>query len=349
MVPPGPIPVSPKPAPPPPPKAPPGQILQVGPAKIELVRKGGPVESRLVSQALSKLKAELEDKFGNNVVKKLTTIKLYVVGGGELTDEDRSFFIAQGFSAEKLDETFAQGGRIHGLANLSNNIIIIPADKAISQGEFGFSNILKHEVGHQLIGVQCSGHPDTHECGGVMVAEPSARVDLGYTDQFRDTVIEIHQNVVAEAVRYTSAWGPSPEDEIQIYGVSYEAYRAEYDRLWEQGWRLKLLSPYVFNGEVRYTAVWQPSRESEIQIYGATYQEYRAQYDELWNQGWRLKLLSPYVFNGEVRYTAVWQSSRESEIQIYGVSYEAYRAEYDRLWEQGWRLKLLNPYACTRC
>jgi hypothetical protein len=246
-----------------------------------------------LGRALSKLKSELEDKFGNSSVKRVTNITLYVVGGAELTDEDRAFFVAQGFSPEELNKTFARGGEVHGLSNRSNNTVIIPADKAINQGEFGFSNILKHEVGHQLIGVGCDGHPNTPECGAVMVGAPSARVDLGYTPQFRDVVIQIHLTVATETVRYTSVWHSSTEGEIQVYGWTYQDYRAKYDELWKQGWRLKLLSPYVFNGEVRYTAVWRPSREGEIQVYGWTYQDYRAKYDELWEQGWRLKLLSP--------------------------------------------------------
>jgi hypothetical protein len=85
------------------------------------------------------------------------------------------------------------------------------------------------------------------------------------------------------------------EDEIQVYGWIYEDYKAFYDELWVQGWRLKLLSPYVLNDEVRYTAVWQPSIEGEIQVYGWSYEDYRAEYDKLWVQGWRLKLLTPFV------------------------------------------------------
>jgi murein DD-endopeptidase MepM/ murein hydrolase activator NlpD len=145
-------------------------------------------------------------------------------------------------------------------------------------------------------------------------------------------------------VRYTAAWQPSNEGEIQVYGWTYADYRAKYDELWPQGWRLKHLAPYIVGGGVRYTATWQPSSEGEIQVYGWTYADYRAKYDELWPQGWRLKLLASYVVDGDVRYTAVWQPSSEGEIQVYGWTYPDYRAKYDELWPQGWRLKLLSPY-----
>jgi hypothetical protein len=43
---------------------------------------------------------------------------------------------------------------------------------------------------------------------------------------------------------YTAVWRPSTEGEIQVYGWRYEDYRAKYDELWSQGWRLKLLDTY---------------------------------------------------------------------------------------------------------
>lgn len=79
-----------------------------------------------------------------------------------------------------------------------------------------------------------------------------------------------------------------------MYGWTHQDYRDKYDELWQQGWRLKLLSVYVVNGQERYTAVWCPSSEGEIQVYGWTYRDYRARYDVLWQFGWRLKLIDAY-------------------------------------------------------
>lgn len=144
--------------------------------------------------------------------------------------------------------------------------------------------------------------------------------------------------------RYTAVWRPSTAGEIQVYGWTYAGFRAKYDELWPQGWRLKQLNVHVVNGQPRYTAVWKPSTEGEIQVYGWSYEDFRAKYDELWPQGWRLKLLSVYVLNGQVLYTAAWKPSTAGEIQVYGWTYEAFRAKYDELWPQGWRLKLLDVY-----
>ena len=51
--------------------------------------------------------------------------------------------------------------------------------------------------------------------------------------------------VVGGQVRYTAVWKPSTEGEIQVYGWTYQDYRAKYDVLWHQGRRLKELAIYV--------------------------------------------------------------------------------------------------------
>jgi len=146
----------------------------------------------------------------------------------------------------------------------------------------------------------------------------------------------------ASPIRYTAAWTQNTTGEYQIYDVPYATYRARYDELWPQGWRLHSLSTVVANGQVLYTAVWRPGTGGEYQIYDATYTQYRARYDELWPQGWRLKVLTRYVLNGTIRYTAAWVPATGGEYQIYDVNYAQYRARYDELWPQGWRLKLID-------
>lgn len=149
----------------------------------------------------------------------------------------------------------------------------------------------------------------------------------------------------ASPVRYAAAWARSTTGERQMYDVPYAQFRARYDELWPQGWRLHSLSTVVVNGQPLYTAVWRPGGGGEFQVYGATYAQYRARYDELWPQGWRLKLLSRYVLNGQVLYTAVWSPGTGGESQIYDATYAQYRARYDELWPKGWRLKLIDVVA----
>jgi concanavalin A-like lectin/glucanase superfamily protein/peptidase M23-like protein/polyglycine hydrolase-like protein len=154
-------------------------------------------------------------------------------------------------------------------------------------------------------------------------------------------VIRVPSNPTAQ---YNAVWRPNTTPEIQVEGWKYQDYRAAYDQLWPQGWRLYTLQSYVLNGQVLYNAVWRPGATSEIQVYGWTYQDYRQKYDELWPQGWRLYILQSYVLNGQALYNAVWRPNTTAEIQVYGWTYQDYRQKYDELWPQGWRLYILQSY-----
>lgn len=75
---------------------------------------------------------------------------------------------------------------------------------------------------------------------------------------------------VGTGLRITAVWRKEPADEIQVYGWSYENYRARYDRLWPQGYRLHALETAVVDGQVSYSAVWRKGAVPEVQVYGWT-------------------------------------------------------------------------------
>jgi Bacterial tandem repeat domain 1 len=145
-------------------------------------------------------------------------------------------------------------------------------------------------------------------------------------------------------VRYNAVWEPSTASEIQVYGWTYDDYRNEYDQLWDQGWRLKILNAFVLSGDqVRYNAVWEPSTSNEIQVYGWAYGDYRNYYDQIWSQGWRLKSLDTFVLSGDqVRYNAVWEPTGVGETQAYEYANEDFRTTDDALQQQGWSLGILT-------
>jgi hypothetical protein len=152
----------------------------------------------------------------------------------------------------------------------------------------------------------------------------------------------VHDNTQAGACSTT---GYTSLSEYQDYGVTYAQFRAHYDQLWPQGWRLHILNAYVSNGQVLYNAVWRPAGDTgEIQLLGATYADYRAKYAQLWAQNWRLNILQSYVLNGQVYYNAVWRPGNGGEIQDYGVTYAQYRSHYDQYWQEDWRLYILQSY-----
>lgn len=147
-------------------------------------------------------------------------------------------------------------------------------------------------------------------------------------------------------LRYNAVWyeSKSSHAEIQVYSWKYEDFRAKYDELWPQGWRLRILRTYVINSQVRYTAVWVKSKRDEIQVYGWKYDDFRAKYAELWLKGWRISILQPYVVNNQVLYNAVWRPSHRRETQVYGWKYNDFLRKHNELRRQGWRLHLVQPY-----
>ncbi len=59
-------------------------------------------------------------------------------------------------------------------------------------------------------------------------------------------------------VRYNAVWHPGTHPEIEMYEANYTDYRAKYDTLYQEGWRLYILQTYVLNnGDVQYNAVWR--------------------------------------------------------------------------------------------
>jgi hypothetical protein len=150
--------------------------------------------------------------------------------------------------------------------------------------------------------------------------------------------------VAAPEHNVTAVWHKSNTEEIQVHGWRYADYRARYDEIWQQGYRLHTLDINVVDGKPLYNAVWRKGATPEKQVYGWTYDDYREKYDDLWKDGWRLHLLEPYVVGGKLRYTAVWRKVGGAEKQVYGWSYDDYREKYDDLWKDGWRLHLIEPY-----
>jgi len=110
-------------------------------------------------------------------------------------------------------------------------------------------------------------------------------------------------------VLYNAVWRPGDSGETQVYGWKLSDFQTEYNKLWNQGWRLYILDSYVISdGTVRYNAVWRPATHGETQVYDWTYSSYRTEYNTLWKSGWRLYILNAYVLPGDtVRYDAVWQ------------------------------------------
>lgn len=168
--------------------------------------------------------------------------------------------------------------------------------------------------------------------------------DAWWKDGWRLHLLETA--VVNGQVEYSAVWRQDGNiGEIQVYGYKYADFKAEYDKLWPDGWRIYLLSNYVINNVVYYTAVWRKSGNlGEMQYFSLEFDDYKEKNAALSKDGWRIYLLNNYVVNGKVYYTAVWRQDKGPEMQVWGKTYADYRAKYDDAWKDGWRLRVLSNY-----
>jgi hypothetical protein len=59
-------------------------------------------------------------------------------------------------------------------------------------------------------------------------------------------------------VLHSAVWRPGTHEEKTFFGSTYADYKAKYDEIFPQGWRLYILNTYVLpNGDLRYDAVWR--------------------------------------------------------------------------------------------
>lgn len=169
--------------------------------------------------------------------------------------------------------------------------------------------------------------------------------DLIWKDGWRLHLLETA--VVNGQVEYSAVWRKAAgAEERQVYDYKYADFKAEYDKIWKDGWRLHLLSNYVLNGQVYYTAVWRkPGDIGETQYFSLEFDDYKAKNEALAKDGWRVHILNNYVLNGKVLYTAVWRNTGNTpQTQVWGWKYPDFKAKYDELWKDGWRLHVLSNY-----
>jgi hypothetical protein len=251
---------------------------------------------------------------------------------------------ATGFS---LDPTCSCGGYHSSLSSSSFFGVIAPgpdpSDQEPYEGAISrYQVITSHEV------FEASTDPSDNQFNGwdEVADQCNTFVTLdwpgGVKLQFA-AIIDDTANHSCTTTGYTSL------DEIQDYGVTYSTYLAEYNTLWNEGYRLYILQSYVLeNGEVLYNAVWRPMGDvGEIQQYGVTFDEYHSEYDTLFPEGWRIYILQSYVLpNGQVLYNAVYRPGNLLETQAYGVTYDEFRSEYNSLYPSPgyWRLYILQSY-----
>lgn len=168
---------------------------------------------------------------------------------------------------------------------------------------------------HLHIAVTTRGRAHRFDSAYATIPAPFSNYELLYdTGGLAELVVrgvpqegQLIRRPLLSPVRWAAVWRPGTVGEQVMYDAPYDAFRARYDEIFRQGWRLRSLVPYVDKGEIRYAAVWRPDTANEVQVYGWAIADVQTKYSEMLAQGWHLTLLQPYVVNGQVLCTAAWQ------------------------------------------
>lgn len=235
-----------------------------------------------------------------------------------------AIFPAHGFS---VDGCSGCGG-YHSSESLASFYLVVPADQE------------QAVIGHEIFEAAADPAVNNFQGWDEAVDQCDSAPNLGMSFGVIPPVTDNTNGGQCSTTGYTSL------DEIQVYGWTYADYRAKYNAIWPDGWRLYILQSYVVDGQVLYNAVWRPMGNTpEIQYYEATFSAYKTEYDTLYPLGWRVSILDPYVMpDGTVRYNAVWRQGNLGEHQDYDVDYSTYRTDYNTLWPENWRLYSLQSY-----
>jgi len=145
-------------------------------------------------------------------------------------------------------------------------------------------------------------------------------------------------------IRYSAAWERRTDAEIQMYGAPYEEYRAKYDSIWNDGWRLAMIEAVGVNDHARYTAVWRLRGGGEFQLYGASRAQLEAENEKQEGKGWRLDLLTSYVVDGQAHYTGVWRPSSSPRPLLLGEALSQFEAKDKRQRDHGFCLHRLSTH-----
>ncbi|WP_293901976.1 T9SS type A sorting domain-containing protein [Sporocytophaga sp.] len=133
--------------------------------------------------------------------------------------------------------------------------------------------------------------------------------------------------------------------EVRLLNVSYSTYRAKYDALWADGWRLHDLNVSQIARSTVYSAVWRKANVGEYQIYGADWNTFINYYNPKFAQGWRINTIASYADNNNtLRYTVSFRQTYAQEFAIYGWSQTDLINKYNEVKGSGWRLKTLNSF-----
>jgi len=146
---------------------------------------------------------------------------------------------------------------------------------------------------------------------------------------------------------YAAIWEQSGGPAWQArHGMTSADYQSTFNTLVGQGYRLRCVSGYEFNGQARYAALWDKSSGPAWEAHhGMTSAQYQTTFNQLVGKGYRLQFVSGYGVAGHDYYAACWDKSSGPAWEAHhGMNAASYQNTFNQLVNQGYRLRWVSGY-----
>ncbi|KAF9099662.1 hypothetical protein BGX27_000546 [Mortierella sp. AM989] len=133
---------------------------------------------------------------------------------------------------------------------------------------------------------------------------------------------------------------------VARHGLTNAQYQAEFNRLVNEGYRLKKVSGYTVGGADRYAAIWDKSTgPAWVARHGLDSAAHQAAFNSYVKQGYRLKQISGYAVGTSARYASIWvKASGPAWIARHGLTAAQYQTEFTKLKNEGYRPLSIDAY-----
>ena len=133
------------------------------------------------------------------------------------------------------------------------------------------------------------------------------------------------------------------------YRLTANQFQAEFDGLFQRGYRLNYFSAYIIGNESRYAAIWELKPSSFwVARSNLTSPEYQDAFNVYVNEGYRLVLVNGYTVEGQDRYVAIWDKSPSGPwIARHGLTSNGFQAQFNSSLQEGYRLRHVSGYTVS--
>ncbi|MFI7126075.1 serine hydrolase [Nonomuraea sp. NPDC050153] len=163
-------------------------------------------------------------------------------------------------------------------------------------------------------------------------------------------LIQVDGYEMAGRPGYAAIWEHAPgPPQFARHGLTEPEYRAEYQRLIKEGYRLIHVAGYEVGGKTYFAAIWEFTGGPDLITYhDMTSEQYQAEFDRQLKGGYRLIHVDGYGMGGKAHFAAIWEKvwgARGPDWEArHDLTAERYQAEFDRLTKDGYRPVHVSGY-----